>query len=167
MPSACGRAKLLRTELCLFVSVWLLPSSKLKLFFRCFFELPMVKFLTKFLTNIFDEFFDEFFWRIFWRIFWQSTKLVMWPTISLKFPPQIWCWIPNQKTRFWIQLSDWSASNKSVEEILSWYITWQLGSPIRIIASFPMIVALKKYKQGNMSLLNGFRGFLKINFISS
>ena len=33
LPSAWGRVKHLRTELCLFVFVWLLPSSRLKLFF--------------------------------------------------------------------------------------------------------------------------------------
>ena len=46
LPSAWGRVKHLRTELCLNVFVWLLPSSKLKLFFFwCFLELHIALFL--------------------------------------------------------------------------------------------------------------------------
>ena len=65
-PSACGRAKLLKTE----IGGRFCRASTLKLFFWCFVELasgmiciPMVKFLTNIfdevLTNFFDECFNE------------------------------------------------------------------------------------------------------------
>ena len=31
-------------------------------------------------------------------------EIVKW--ITFKFPQQIWCWLTNQKSRFWIQLCD-------------------------------------------------------------
>ena len=77
LPSACGRAKLLRTELCLFVCLTfaLFPQW-------CFLELPWGMYtycevFDQFFWRIFfDQFFYEFFftnflYELFLRIFWQ------------------------------------------------------------------------------------------------
>ena len=72
LPSACRRAKLLRTK----IGGRFCRPSKLKLcsgvflsflewiFWRIFWRI----FLMNFLMNFCDEFFEDFFWRIFWRI---------------------------------------------------------------------------------------------------
>ena len=58
----------------------------------------------------------------------QSITLVPW-SISLKFPPQICGWSTNHRIRFRIQLSNWSANCKSLEETLRWLVMCQVLMP--------------------------------------
>ena len=60
----------------------------------------------------------------------QSITLVPW-SISLKFPPQICGWSTNHRIRFRfrIQLSNWSANCKSLEETLRWLVMCQVLIP--------------------------------------
>ena len=82
LPSVCGRAKLLRTEI---------GITQMEVIYRfcsdllnyCFSLLLGV--LEVIWTNNFDKFFDElvdrFFWEFFWRIFWWIflTNFFDWP----------------------------------------------------------------------------------------
>ena len=106
LPSACWRAKLLRTEI---TGRRRRRASKLKLFFWCFLELPLGMytylwcsfwrifwqlFLTNFLTFFFDKYFDEsfneIFRRIFWPIFWQFCLTNFWIFLTNFFDKFFW-----------------------------------------------------------------------------
>ena len=93
LPSACGRAKLLRTQIgitqmeviyrfcsdlpnkCFSLLLGVLGRMFLtnllaNIFWRIFFdEFFLTNYFEEFFEEFFDDFFDEFFWWLFWRMF--------------------------------------------------------------------------------------------------